>query len=74
LIAVLFCGGVFLVVGIFGYSRYKAAQTANAAFREQLQSGAQQGALGAHMPEELPAHVGSETGDGTGATTPQPAQ
>jgi hypothetical protein len=71
LIAVLFCGAVFLVVGLFGYSKYKAAQTANAVFRQQLQSGSQQGVLGAHMPEELP-DVGSEAADQS--TTPQPAQ
>jgi hypothetical protein len=73
LIAVLFCTAVFLIVGIFGYSRYKARQTADAQYRLQLQSGSQQAVLGTHMPEELPARL-SGNGDQIPASTPQPAQ
>jgi hypothetical protein len=59
LIAVLFCAAIFLVVGMFGYWRYKVAQSANAAYQQQLQSGAQQGALGVHLPGEPPDHPGA---------------
>jgi hypothetical protein len=41
-VAVLFCSAVFLIVAIFGYSRYKASQLANAAFQQQLQTGARE--------------------------------
>jgi hypothetical protein len=54
--AMLFCCAIVMVVGLFGYSRYKAAQSANAAFGAQLQSAGQdqQAVLGTHMPEQLP--------------------
>ena len=58
-VAVLFCCAVLAVVGLFGYSRYKAAQASNAAFRSQLQSSpGQASGLGTQMPAELPAHGG----------------
>ncbi|HEX4084376.1 MAG TPA: hypothetical protein VHY22_05675 [Chthoniobacteraceae bacterium] len=55
-VAVLFCCAVVAVVGVFGYSRYKAAQASNAAFGQQLQKPGQPMQLGAHMPDQLPAH------------------
>ncbi len=58
LIAVLICVAIFLVVGLFGYWRFKVTQTANAAFRQQLQTGAQQGALGVNLPGDPPDHPG----------------
>jgi hypothetical protein len=54
--AVLICCAILGAVGVFGYSRYKAAQVENAAFRAQLQNGTQdpQALLGTHMPGQLP--------------------
>jgi type II secretory pathway pseudopilin PulG len=72
--AVLFCCAIIAIVGIFGYSRYMAAQAANAAFRAQLQSAGQdqQTALGAHMPAQLPPRATSAAGNAS--PSPQPAQ
>jgi hypothetical protein len=55
-VAVLFCCAVLAVVGLFGYSRYEAAQAANAAFRQQLLNPPSDNGtvLGTHMPAELP--------------------
>jgi len=70
--AVLFCCVIFLFVCLFGYSRYKAAQMANEAFRAQLERSAQdqQGALAAHMPEEIPPRASSA--DGVSSGSPEP--
>jgi predicted negative regulator of RcsB-dependent stress response len=63
-IAVLICCVIIAIVGIFGYSRYKAQQVENAAFRAQLQQGAQdqQSLLSTHMPEQLPPRANSADG------------
>jgi hypothetical protein len=63
--AVLFCCAILLFVCLFGYSRYKAAQTANEAFRAQLVRNAQdqQGGIAAHMPEEIPPRANSADGE-----------
>jgi hypothetical protein len=55
--AALFCCAVLATVGLYGYAKYKAAQAANAAFRAQLQVGAQgqNGVLGTRMPDQLPS-------------------
>jgi hypothetical protein len=55
--AILLCVAIVAIVAIFSYSRYKASQIDDARFQQQLQSGAAnpQGALGARMPEQLPA-------------------
>lgn len=52
----LFCAAVIALVGIFGYSRYKASQAEYAAFRAQLQGQGVQspGPLAVHMPPALP--------------------
>jgi predicted negative regulator of RcsB-dependent stress response len=59
--AVLICCAILGAVGIFGYSRYKAAQVENAAFRAQLQTGTQdpQALLGTRTP--LPGAEASAT-------------
>jgi predicted negative regulator of RcsB-dependent stress response len=56
-VAVIFCGAVLAMVALFGYSRYKAAQSVDAAYQAQLQNGAQQASdVGAaHMPAQLPS-------------------
>jgi hypothetical protein len=70
-VAVLFCCAIFAMVALFGYTRYEAAQSANAAFRAQLQNPQdQQPALGTHMPGQLPAR-GSTAG---GSPSPQAGQ
>jgi len=68
--AVLFCCAIFAMVAMFGYSRYKAAQVANAAFRQQLQTGGQNPPplLGTHMPGQLPP-----TSGGDASASPEPA-
>ena len=69
----MFCCLVLVLVGLFGYSRYEAAQSANAAFRAQLQTNQdQQATLGTRMPGQLPAR-GNPEGDGA-SPTPQPGQ
>jgi type II secretory pathway component PulJ len=72
-LAMLFCCAIFAIVALFGYSRYKAAQSANEAFRAQLQSAQdQQAALATHMPGRLPAR-GNPAGGGA-SPSPQPGQ
>ncbi len=69
----LFCCAIFAIVAFFGYSRYKAAQSENAAFREQLQSSQdQQAALATHMPGQLPPRA--NTAGGAASPSPQPGQ
>ncbi len=71
--AMLFCCAIFAIVGLFGYSQYKAAQSKNAGFRAQLQSAQEeQAALATHMPGQLPAR-GNPAGGGA-SPTPQPGQ
>jgi type II secretory pathway pseudopilin PulG len=72
--AVLICCAILAIVALFGYSRYKAAQSENAAFRAQLQVGAQnqQNLLGTHMPAQLSAAENAPPPDAT--PTPPPAQ
>ena len=55
-VAVLFCCAIIAIVALFGYSKYQAAQAENAAFRAQVQNGAQdqQPLLGTRMPAQLP--------------------
>jgi hypothetical protein len=68
-VAVGFCGLVLAIVCLFGYSRYKAAQVANDAFRAQLVNGPRQGALGTQAPAQLPPRatsVGGEPGGSPG--------
>jgi hypothetical protein len=71
-LAVLFCCAVLAVVGLFGYSRYRAAQVNDEAFRQQLQSGGtgSQAPIGAVMPAQLPPRASSAAA----AASPQPAQ
>jgi len=73
-VAVLFCVAILAIVGLFGYSRYKAAEAQNAAFSQQLQHPVQdnQAPIGAHMPEQLPARA--TTAAGNASASPQPAQ
>ena len=73
-VAVLFCCAIIAIVGLFGYSRYKAAQVENAAFGAQLQNPAQdqQATLGTRMPEQLPPRAGSAAAEAT--ASPRPAQ
>jgi hypothetical protein len=61
-VAVLFCCAVLAIVGLFGYSRYVAAKAGDAAFREQLQSGATDSQA---LPGASPARA---------FITPQPGQ
>ena len=70
-LAVLFCCLVLVIVAGFGYSRYKAAQAANAEFSAELQSSGtnSQSGLGAHMPPQLPPRATTAGGSG-----PAPAQ
>jgi type II secretory pathway component PulJ len=71
-VAMLFCCAIFAIVALFGYSRYEAAQSENAAFRVQLQTSAdQQAALAAHMPGQLPPRA--STAGGGESPSPQPA-
>jgi hypothetical protein len=60
-VAMLFCCAILAMVGLFAYSKYKAAQAANAAFRAQLQVVAQgqSGVLGTRMPDQLPSRGSS---------------
>jgi type II secretory pathway pseudopilin PulG len=64
-VAVILCFAILAVAGLFGYSRYKAAQAKDAEFRAQLQNGPQAGAAAVptHMPEQLSQHPNS--GDST---------
>ena len=73
-IAVLICCAILTAVGVFGYTRYKAAQSANAAFSTQLQTGVQTqaGALGTRMPDELQSHP--VAGEGQPAGSPAGGQ
>jgi hypothetical protein len=73
-VAVLFCCAILGTVGLFGWSRYKAAQMENAAFRAQLQGPGldNQAAVAAHMPDQLPPRATSAGGNAT--SSPQPAQ
>jgi len=73
-VAVLFCCAVFAIVGVFGYSRYKAAQVKDAEFRAQLLNppADQQAPLPTHMPEQLPAR--SNSAGGGAEASPQPTQ
>jgi predicted negative regulator of RcsB-dependent stress response len=60
---------IIAVVGLFGYTRYKAAQAKGQEFQAQLEQVAVQSTpLAAHMPEELPNGVGYAT------PTPKPKQ
>jgi len=72
-VAVLFCCAVFVIVGLFGYSRYRSAQAENAAFRMQLLNAErdQQAVLGTHLPAELPPRA---TSAGGVSASPRPAQ
>ena len=72
--AILICCAIFVIVGLFGYSRYKKAESDNAAFGAQLQSAGkdQQGVLGTHMPGQLPPR--ENTGEEEGSPSPQPEQ
>jgi hypothetical protein len=59
----LFCCAIIAIVGLFGYSRYEAAQSENAAFRAKLQSSQdQQAVIGTRMPGELPGREGPAEG------------
>jgi len=61
-VALLFCGAVIGFVGLFGFTRYRAAQARNAEFQVQLRNAAAPevpGALGAHMPAQLPSKARS---------------
>jgi len=73
-VAVLICCAIFVIVGLFGYTRYKAAQVKDAEFRAQLLNPAsgQQQPLPTRMPEELPARA--TTAAGNPSASPQPAQ
>ncbi len=63
MVAVLICCAIFGAVGLFAYSRYKAAEAENAAFRVQLQSSTPgQAPIGARMPAELPPQSTSAGG------------
>ena len=72
--AVLFCCAIFAIVSFFGYSRYREAQSANAAFREQLLNGGQdqQAVLAAHMPPPLSGRPGPA--DAGPSASPQSSQ
>jgi hypothetical protein len=50
--AVLICCGILAVAGIFGYSRYKAAQAQDSAFRLQLEK-TKPDTIPTHMPLEM---------------------
>jgi predicted negative regulator of RcsB-dependent stress response len=72
-VAFLFCCAVIGSVGLFGYTRYKVAQTQNAEFRAEMQSQAsaqQRVSLGTHMPPQLPDNARSAEG----SSTPKPVQ
>jgi hypothetical protein len=73
-VAVLICCAIFAVVGVFGYSRYKAAQIKDAEFRAQLLNPGpgQPASLPTRMPEQLPPR--STTAAGNPTASPQPAQ
>ena len=62
-VAIGFCCLVLAIVCVFGYSRYKAAQVANEAFRAQLVNGSQQGAIGTRAPAQLPPRATSVGGE-----------
>jgi predicted negative regulator of RcsB-dependent stress response len=66
-VAVLFCAVIIAIVGLFGYSRYKASQRANEAFQAELlhPQDKSQGGLNAQMPAQLPARAGSAAGGAT---------
>ena len=72
-VATLFCCAILAIVGLFGYSRYKAAQTENAAFRAQLLNpGDSSVPLGAHMPGQLQSR--QVPAPAVPVPSPQPAQ
>ena len=64
-VAILFCLGIFAIVAIFGYSRYKASQIDDARFQQQLQTGAAnpQAGLAARMPQQLPPRTTNVDGE-----------
>jgi hypothetical protein len=71
-VAMLFCCAVFMIVGLFGYWRYRAAQSENAAFGKQLlNSGADSPAsIGTVMPAQLPARANPGGGEPSPSSTP----
>ena len=72
-VAVLFCCAIIAIVGLFGWSRYKAAQAADAQYSEQLRnpSDTVPSALNARMPAQLPAR--STSAAAPAAPSPQPS-
>jgi len=69
----LFCCVVIGAVGLFGYTRYKAAQSENAEFRAEMQSQAiarQPVASSTHVPPQMPDLPHSAEG----SITPKPVQ
>ena len=73
-VAVLFCCAVVAIVAIFGYTRYLAAEAANAAFRAELKNAGPntQASLDIRMPAQLPAGASSAGGSATATPKPSP--